>query len=321
MLTTADEGDRISTDSFNAALTAANIIDVQDKIAGQIATALADDWRGAIALDRFADQYGRAPDSLSAYECALNGVWRSADEMRRGYACLSEAVAQDPTYGSGWARLAVIYLDSYWTGQNPTGRDDFDPIPMALEASEKAVRFSRDSSFAHATLAEVYFYMGEHEKFLGEAAKAIELNPNDAGNIAYLGARIAFIGRWDEGVALVEKAYDFNPSVVSASTWYAPAKAHYLRGEYDESLEDFERVWSDRPGYWLNDLNAAYLYASWGKQNEAEKAAARLLGKKPDYTVEDAEAFYRIFSFRDDFIDKMVAALKQAGLPSRDDQT
>ena len=100
---------------------------------------------------------------------------------------------------------------------------------------------------------------------------------------------------------------------------YAPAKAHYFRGEYDESLEDFEKVWANRPGYWLNDLNAAYLYSSWENRTQQRKRWRNFLGRNEINTVEDADAFYRIFHFPEDFIDKMVKALKQAGLPSRED--
>jgi len=111
----------------------------------------------------------------------------------------------------------------------------------------------------------------------------------------------------------------FNPSVVTPTAWYGLAKAHYYRGEYAEALEDFQHVWAAYDGYWVNDLNRAYLYADWGKQEEAEKAAAALMKELPDFVVEDAADFYRRLGFQETYIDKMVRALKKAGLPSRGD--
>ena len=69
----------------------------------------------------------------------------------------------------------------------------------------------------------------------------------------------------------------------------------------------------------MSDLNRAHFYADLGKQEEAEKAAAALMEKLPDFVVEDAADFYRRLQFEDAYIDKMVQALKKAGLPSRGD--
>ena len=171
--------------------------------------------------------------------------------------------------------------------------------------------------FRAAAAPEAYYYNAEDDQFLTEVAKVLELNPNDARAIAWLGTLMAFSGHWDEGGALVEKALAFNPSIVPPSSRYALAKAHYYRGEYAESLKEFQPIWAAWPGYWVNDLNRAYLYADWGKQEEAEKAAAALLKQMPDFVVEDAADFYRRLRFQESYIDKMVRALKKAGLPSR----
>jgi adenylate cyclase len=320
ILTKVDTGDQIWTDTFRAEIAPANIVEVQDRLAGRIAGAIADDSRGVVVLDRVADQANAAPDDQSSLECMIAaGTWRSEAEMRAAYKCVTTALERDPSYAAGWFRLAGLLVDSYVDGPLFSDEPDYDPRPLMLDAARNAVRLAPNSAGAHFALAEAYYYNAEDDQFLAEVAKVLELNPNDAGAIAWLGTLMAFSGRWDEGGALVEKALAFNPSVVGPSSRYALAKAHYYRGEYAESLKDFQPIWAAYPGYWINDLNRAYLYADWGKQAEAEKAAAALMEQLPDFVVEDAAEFYRRLRFQESYIDKMVRALKKAGLPSRGD--
>ena len=319
VLTKVDTGAQIWTDTFQAEVAPANIVEVQDRLAGRIASAIADDFRGIALLDRVADQTAAAPNDQSSLDCILTGgAWRSEDSWRPAYRCLMTTVERDPSYAAGWYRLAALYAEGYTDGLPLSDDPDYDPLSLMMEAARKAVKLAPNSAVAHQVLAEAYFYKGEHDQFMTEVAKVLELNPNDAGNIAWLGTLMAFSGRWDEGVALIEKALAFNPSVVTPAAWYGPAKAHYDRGEYAEALEDFQHVWKAYDGYWVNDLNRAYLYADWGKQGEAEKAAAALMEQLPDFVVEDAADFYRRLQFEEAYIDKMVQALKKAGLPSRD---
>ncbi len=319
-LTKVATGAQIWTDTFQAEVSPTNIVEVQDRLAGRIAGAIADDTRGVALRDRVADQASAAPDDQSTLDCiVVSGTWRSEEGMRAAYKCLMTALERDPSYAAGWARLAGLLTDSYLDG--PVFSDDpgYDPLKLMLKAARKAVELAPNSADAHYALAQAHYYNGEQEQFMAEAAKAMELNPNDTGTIAWLATLMAFSGRWDEGGALIKKALAFNPSVVGPGAWYGLAKAHYYRGEYAEALEDFQHVWAAYDGYWVNDLNRAYLYADWGKQEEAEKAAAALLKQLPNFVVEDAADFYRKLQFQEAYIDKMVRALKKAGLPSRGD--
>jgi len=320
VLTKVETGAQIWTDTFRAEISPANIVEVQDRLAGKIAGAIADDSRGIALMDRVADQASAAPNDQSTFDCIIMaGTWRSEEGMRAAYKCLMTALERDPTYAAGWVRLVSLLEDSYVDGPLFSDEPGYDPLEQMMEAARKAVKLAPNSADTHSALAVAYYYNREHEQFMAEVAKVLELNPNDAGEIAWLGTLMAFSGRWDEGGALVKKAQAFNPSVVGPSAQYALAKAHYYRGEYAEALKDFQPIWAALPGYWVNDLNRAYLYADWGKQEEAEKAAAALLKQMPDFVVEDAADFYRRLGFQETYIDKMVRALKKAGLPTRGD--
>ena len=65
VLTKVDTGAQIWTDTFQAEVAPANIVEVQDRLAGRIAGAIADDFRGIALLDRVADQTAAAPNDQS----------------------------------------------------------------------------------------------------------------------------------------------------------------------------------------------------------------------------------------------------------------
>ena len=323
LLTDVEDGAQIWTGNFEADQTPANIVDVQDRLAGKIAGAIADNSRGAITLDKVADEKSRPSDDLSTFDCAMSAnSWMDNHETREAYRCLLDAVERDPNYAVGWEKLSEVYVDAISVGHLLSDDEDLDLLSLVLEAARNAVEAAPDSAAAHHSLAQAYFFNGDHASFMSEATEVLRLNPNDAGSIGDLGMMMAFSGRWEEGVALTKKARAFNPTVINLfSQTNGPAKWHFVKGEYAEAAAEFQPGWDAYPQYWLNDLQKAYIYAAWGKQDAAEAAVAELLKKKPGYTIEDSVEFYTTYQFEQSFIDKMVKYLKQAGLPSRKDQS
>jgi tetratricopeptide (TPR) repeat protein len=72
-------------------------------------------------------------------------------------------------------------------------------------------------------------------RFVAEAERAIQLNPNAATVLAYLGESFALMGEDERGIALARRAAKLDPY---HPTWYnfAFAHYHYQRHEYAEAL-------------------------------------------------------------------------------------
>ncbi|MBR1206080.1 MULTISPECIES: hypothetical protein [unclassified Bradyrhizobium] len=128
-----------------------------------------------------------------------------------------------------------------------------------------------------------------------------------------LGLGFAFMGEWDKGSALAEKAIRLAGPNASYNWWYAPAKRHWWRGEYQQALEDFRHAYID--GFWLSHLDQPYTLPLLNRLDDAKAQIAKLLKLRPDFTIREANAYYRMYCFSPEYIEKMNLALRQAGLP------
>ena len=65
----------------------------------------------------------------------------------------------------------------------------------------------------------------------------------------------------------------------------------------------------------LSHLDAAYTLPFLGRLDDAKTEVTKLLKLRPDFTIREADAFYRMYCFSPEYIEKMNDALRQAGLP------
>jgi hypothetical protein len=52
-----------------------------------------------------------------------------------------------------------------------------------------------------------------------------------------------------------------------------------------------------------------------GRIDEAKALVAKLLKRRPDFTIREADAIHRMYCLSPEYIDRMNGALRQAGLP------
>ena len=146
-----------------------------------------------------------------------------------------------------------------------------------------------------------------------EAEKAAALGPYDANALGSLGLFVAFTGHWDEGNALAEKALKLAGPSAAPYWWWPKAKRAWFRGDYPEAYETFQRAYIE--SFWLSHLDLAYTLPFLGRVDEAKQHVAALLKMYPMMTIREADAFYKLVCFDAPYREKMVGALRQAGLP------
>jgi adenylate cyclase len=298
----------------------ADLFELQSDIARRVVIEIAQPY-GIIATADMQLMRGKAPGSLSAYECVLqvHHYYRhmSAERVEEARSCLERATESDPEYADAWALLGMSYLDQVRLRTAPRSHDE-DLLDRALSAAQTAADIAPDGALAHRSLLLVHSFRGEVEEALAAGERALALSPNNAEILAEFGMRLALMGQWERGIALIDEAIARNPTHPG---WYhtAPALNFYRQGRYAEALEDARQI--DAPGWVHNHTILAMIYGQLGQEEQARAAARQLLQLDPDFE-ENAWYELQLRNFPAQMAEHMVEGLRKAGLhiPARPSQ-
>jgi adenylate cyclase len=311
-LVDATTGVQLWASAYQEVGSGADLFRVQGDIAQRVVVAVAQPY-GVIATADLQLMRGKAPDSLSAYECVLQvlNYYRhmTATRVEEARACLERATESEPEYADAWALLGMSYLDQVRLRVVPTSQDK-DLLDRALRAALRAAEIAPDGALAQRSLLLVHSFRGEVEAALTAGERAMTLSPNNAEVLAEFGMRVALMGQWERGIALIDAAIARNPAHPG---WYhtAPALNFYRQSRYAEALEEARLI--DAPGWVHNHTILAMIYGQLGQEEQARAAARQLLQLDPDF---EENAWYEIQlrNFPAQMAEHMVDGLRKAGL-------
>jgi adenylate cyclase len=290
----------------------ADLFQLQSDIARRVVVEVAQPY-GIIARADLQLMRGKSPESLSAYECVLqvHHYYRhmSAERVEDARSCLERATESDPEYADAWALLGMSYLDQVRLRTAQRSQDE-DLLDRALRAAQRAADVAPDGALAHRSLLLVHSFRGEVEEALTAGERALALSPNNAEILAEFGMRLALMGRWERGIALIDGAIARNPAHPG---WYhtAPALNFYRQGRYAEALEEARQI--DAPGWVHTHTVLAMIYGQLGQEEEARAAAHRILELDPDFE-ENAWYELQLRNFPEQMAEHMAEGLRKAGL-------
>jgi tetratricopeptide (TPR) repeat protein len=232
--------------------------------------------------------------------------------------CLEAAAEREPLNANVWTALsAVVEYQRFWGWGLPPDEASIEKrvhlADQQLQAAVRAVDLAPYDPRAQAQLAGGFYAKCQSDRFRIEAEKALALNPYDATNSGLLGQYLVYSGFWDEGAALAEKGIQLMGPAASPWWWLAPAKRHWIRGEYQQAYEAFQHSYVE--SFWLSHLDLAYTLPFLGRIDEAKAHVTTLSKMYPSMSISEADAFYRLLCFEPAFREKMARALRQAGLP------
>jgi len=288
-------GRHLWAETYNRRIT--DIFTIQTEVALHIAAALKAELSSA---ER--ERIRREPtQDVQAYELYLRGrhcfVRFTAEEMQRSIEYFETAIERDPDFALAYVGITLALTDLVETGimhrAAAQGR--------ALSAAAKAVVLDPDLGEAHC--ADAYARMVYEYDWVGAEAgfrRAIELSPNSGDAYELYGRMCAGLGRFDEAIALQERAFELDPlthrTVLATALLRAgrnedaarvvnqalAAEPHDPRlratlgwsllrqGRVDEGLAEMERaVALTQENIWVAQLGEAY--ALTGRTEEARK--------------------------------------------------
>jgi adenylate cyclase len=320
----ARTGTHLWAQTYERSTASTSLLSLQNDIAHHIGAAIGDIRTGAIAKAELERARAKPATELSSYECVLQGYQASAAQsaagpMRRARACLEATVTRDPTYAEAWAILTrILYIQRSWG----TGLDDVDKrvdlVPRLLEAGNRAVELAPENAAAHFALFSAYAATCQTKRMRVEADRVLAINPNDASALGLIGNLLAYAGDWDYGRQLAEKALALAGPAAPSWWWWVIAKDYYRKGEYAKALEVFQRSYAEQN--WLDHLHLVYTLPHLGRVDEARAQVPSLMKLKPDISVREADRYYTMWCFDADFRDRMVRALRLAGLREEADE-
>jgi serine/threonine-protein kinase len=256
------DGSIVWAERFDEA--AADLLALEDtiatKVVGSLAITLTADERRSIRQ--------RGTTVPAAHDAYLRGryIWnrRSWEALRQALAYHEQAVRLDPNYALAYAGLADAYVlvgGYHLTGQHET-------IPKARAAAERALALDPTLAEPHTTLALIAMqYDFDWEGAEREYQRAIAINPNYATAHAWYGEYLAFMGRFDEGLAEFARARELDPLSLSIAS--DVGKALFLARRYEAAITELNKVLEADPQYGPALLWRENSYAQLGRYEDA----------------------------------------------------
>jgi len=317
-------GAQIWSKTFIKTVHVTNSLAIQDEISGQVSAMIGSYW-GAIGAAEYKRIQSKASTELTPYECIVQGVIGTTTDatvqepVAKARECLERLTREEPRNAAAWAALVLVFNNQRsWGLTSPGGKlasvtTRLHLADLAVEAANHAVEIAPNDAFVRGLVARAAWMACQPDLLRIETRRAIALNPNDPQNLGPLGNLMVYAGFWDEGVALAEKGIALTAPSTPRWWWWAIAKRAWARCEYDIAFDAFRQSYVEQ--FWLSHLHMAYTLPFLGNVEKARSHVASLLKMRPGFTIDEADAYYKMWCFDSSYREKMRDALRIAGLP------
>ena len=232
----AASDEHLWAETYDRALTTANLFDVQAEIAGAIAAAL-----HATLSPQEIEQLGGVPtENLKAYEAFLRGhefrEMLTMPAIHGSVAAYREATGLDPQFGEAWAALALTLIRQYW---EEGAEDGASPNEALVAEAKQALDSARrlDPGTASTYLSEAYFHYysaRDYSSALIALGRAEAITPNNVRVFALRGYLLRRIGRLSESADALLRAMELDPN--SQSLYRETTDTLFAAGRCDRAL-------------------------------------------------------------------------------------
>ena len=228
------KGQQLWSDSYDRDLTPQNLFALQGEIASRVASALS----VRLTNEQRAEIVKAPTSNLAALDLYYRGLdsWYNRSVPGQdtvGVHRLEEAVALDSSFAPAWGQLAQ---SRSWLLRNGTTSDTV-PARLAADRVRALAPGSLEARLAYGYY--LYYGQGNYAGALTELDAADRLLPNTSEILSARGLLLRRLGRWDESLALINRAADLDPRNPSAILYLGETYA--LLHRYDEAVQAYER--------------------------------------------------------------------------------
>jgi len=297
-------------DRYDRELT--DIFAVQDEITSKVIGVIASGAGSVLRIAEAEKSKRKPPEDLEAYDLVLRArakpSWMAEDYLVVK-ALLERALALQPDYAQAREAYAWTLLMG-WIFRFETSQ-----VPPAeiKENALRALELYPGDALTRRTAAYGYLFDRQLDLFRRHADRALEMAPNNAEILAPLGMAYSFIGEWDKGLAVVDKARVLN--AVSAAGWYNSAWFYplYLQGRYKEAIDMIR----DHPlqGQTETLMKYTMVYGQLGDQAQAMEYWRRCQEVEPDWSAQRMIDIFALWNFPEDHTAQFMEGVWKAGIP------
>ena len=277
----AEGGFHLWSQDWERELTADNVFEIQDEIAGAVATAMASGVEPAAQaeqLQALGDEGGSAAlvpasvrtSDLDAYDLYLAGrhhwATRTPQGLSQAVRLFEAALERDSMYAPAWVGLSAVYNALPWY----TDYSASEAADLSKSAARRALQLDPDNAEALYTLASS---IHEYDLDWIEAARlfkrAIELDPEYSQGLAWYCWFLSGIGHWEEAVLWCERSVELDPLRVHSLMQLG--ETLLLVGRHDDGLRAISRALALQPDFPYGRMLMALGLAGAGRLDDAEE--------------------------------------------------
>lgn len=210
---------------------------IQDEISAHIVEAL----RVALGTGEVVQTTGRPTDNLDAYEDYLRGrhFWqrRGEENIRKAIELFEGAVAADPGFARALSSLAAAHL----TMPMYSSESEDHHYPLALQYANKALELDLDIAESHAVIAELLRAENRWTEAESYYLKAIQLEPGNATGYLWYAEQLASVGNREKCLVNALKALELDP--FSAGTNSMATYAYLINDDWESAKKFAQAAW------------------------------------------------------------------------------
>lgn len=261
-----------------------------------------------------ATAYAQPQDiAAGAYELCMQGRgflqrFDLPGNLDRAQAAFEQALVEEPRYALAHASLGETFLARHSLTQ------DSQWLPLAKQATERAVELSPRLGAAHVNLCLLYTRTSRFEEAILEGQLARDLDPLHAEAYRALALAYSSAGRTEEAERTYQQAISLQPGF-----WlpYKDLGVHYLNsGRFADAEAMFRSVIEKTPDNEWGYRNLATACHFTGRLDEAEQYLRAALARKE--TGESYSNLGSLFYVQRRYADAAEAYQKAAGLSPND---
>ena len=285
-----------------------DLFPLQDEITMKIISAL----QVKLTVGERARLVGKGTKNLDAYLKALQAEEQRLRENKQGYTLAKElakeALALDPKYAIPHTILAHCHILEVYLGFSESPKES---IKLAVDAAEKALALDDSDPGAHGSLSFLYIMQRQYDKAIDSAKLALKMGPGEARTHWGLGRALLHACRFSESIQYLEEAIRLDPFPPSMYI-HALSVSYRFVGRYEEALAQLKKAYAIAPDNLFTRLGFAQIYGTLGREEEARAAAAEVLRLAPKFSLED---YAKTLPLKDQSaVDFIIGGLRKAGL-------